>query len=197
MFIKYLIFTGRYPGIGIVGTPDPANRAGQHSQYFLHCPISYDTAKIRSRSRSVDEFDRNRRRSPAVDISVVKMEAYENEIASLVAQEIKKSAEQEGICTLHPPLSALYFTPVYIPPLVSVYVQSDDYKMMVETLKRRERERMMAEVTTEIAKEKEALLRAEREKIKKEIEESKSVEEILAENQRRIEVMCVVSGHKP
>jgi rRNA processing protein Krr1/Pno1 len=77
---------------------------------------------------------------------------------------------------------------------VAAYVESNDYKIMVENLKRRERERMMSEVSTEIEKERDALLRSEREKLKKEVEEQRSVEEIIAENQRRIDVryLCCV-----
>lgn len=71
---------------------------------------------------------------------------------------------------------------------VATYVESNEYKVMVENLKRRERERMMSEVLAEVEKEREALLKVEREKLKKEIEEKRSVDEILAENQRRIDV---------
>ena len=62
---------------------------------------------------------------------------------------------------------------------------------MVETMKRRERERIMEEIQIEIQKEKEALMIAEREKLKKEQSDRLHLEEILAENQKLIEVKPV------
>ena len=59
---------------------------------------------------------------------------------------------------------------------------------MVENLKRRERERILNEINIEIAKEKEILLKAEHDKLIKEQEEKLKLEEILAENHRKIEV---------
>lgn len=92
-------------------------------------------------------------------------EQIENEIATLVAKKVKACAEEE----------------------VRRYVAGDEYKLMVENMKRRERERVMEEVREEIAREKAALLTAEREKLTKEVDENDRLEEILAENQRKIE----------
>lgn len=59
---------------------------------------------------------------------------------------------------------------------------------MVDVMKRRERERVMSEVIGQIQAEKEALLNAERLKENSQ----KSVDEILFENQRKIEVKVLV-----
>jgi len=59
---------------------------------------------------------------------------------------------------------------------------------MVEAMRRRERERVVAEVALQMQGEREALLRAERDRLQKEVEDSLAHREILAENQRKIEV---------
>lgn len=62
---------------------------------------------------------------------------------------------------------------------------------MVETMKRRERERMMETVNSIIAAEREAILKTHRQTIECEVEEAKKVQNILAENQRKIEVLII------
>jgi hypothetical protein len=52
---------------------------------------------------------------------------------------------------------------------VRVYVESEEFRMMVENLKRRERERVWAEIEKEIAEEKERLLSKARADLHKEV----------------------------
>lgn len=98
-------------------------------------------------------------------VDVTDMASIETATAHRVAREIKKCAHDE----------------------VQEYLASEDFKQMVENLKRRERERLLQDVTLQIAKERDAMLAQERDKLKKELAEQKSFEEILAENQKKIE----------
>ena len=54
---------------------------------------------------------------------------------------------------------------------VKEYVQSEEFKLMVESLKRRERERMLLEVQTEMEQEKSTLIATAKEKLKNELKE--------------------------
>ena len=92
--------------------------------------------------------------------------SIENQTAAIVALEVKRLAAEE----------------------VKKYTSGSEFQLMVEGLKRREREKIMAEVQEEIKREKEALLELERDQMKKERDEKRRLEEILAENQRLIEV---------
>jgi hypothetical protein len=60
---------------------------------------------------------------------------------------------------------------------------------MVDVMKRRERERVMTEIIEQIQTEKEALLQVERRKSQE--SRLKGVDEILIENQRKIEASSV------
>lgn len=71
-------------------------------------------------------------------------------------------------------------------PLVQKYLQSEQYKQMVDVMKRRERERVMTEIIQQIQAEKEALVAATQRTQSQ--EPQRSVEEILVENERKIEV---------
>lgn len=92
-------------------------------------------------------------------------EELEDESALLIAKEIKNRATEE----------------------VNKYVKSTEFHTMVESLKRREREKMMEEISELIQGEREAVLAMEREKLQKEQLESKRLQDIMAENQIRIE----------
>lgn len=70
---------------------------------------------------------------------------------------------------------------------IQKYLNSNEFKIMIESLKRREREKMLDEITTEIAKERENLLNAERKKINLELSKLRGSESILVENQKVIE----------
>lgn len=59
---------------------------------------------------------------------------------------------------------------------------------MVDVMKRRERERVMLDVINQIQAEKEELIRVEQEKLTTQIIQQKSVEEIIFENKKKIEV---------
>lgn len=59
---------------------------------------------------------------------------------------------------------------------------------MVETMKRNERERAYREIQQIIAAERDVMLQQEREKLALEKNAMRQAEEILAENQRKIEV---------
>ena len=59
--------------------------------------------------------------------------------------------------------------------------------MMVETMKRRERERILAEITVEMDAEKAVLLAAERKKMEVERETAAKAEEILLQNKLKME----------
>lgn len=65
---------------------------------------------------------------------------------------------------------------------------------MVEALRRRERERVIEEVAAQMAIEHEELLQVERAKIRKAVADSIEHEQILAENQKIIEVLLVLSS---
>lgn len=62
---------------------------------------------------------------------------------------------------------------------------------MVEAMKRRERERIVSEISELIRLEREEMLCTEKDKLRKEIADSLAYKEILAENQRKIEVALV------
>lgn len=62
---------------------------------------------------------------------------------------------------------------------------------MIEAMKRRERERMLEEINSLMTTEREALLRAEKEKLQREVADVIQFELILAENQKKIEVILL------
>ena len=122
-------------------------------------------------------------------VDITSKSSIENATAHRIAREIKKCVHEE----------------------VQRYIKTDEYKSMVENLKRRERERLLQDITLDVAKERyqtffflfflldsdsnilcqrDAILAVEREKMKKKIAEQMSSEDILADNQRKIEVSC-------
>eukprot|EP01039_Chlorochromonas_danica_P003106 gene3106-3402_t len=70
---------------------------------------------------------------------------------------------------------------------VKRYLSSEDYKVFLEDLKRRERQRLLDEVSHEIAKEKAALLQAERIKMQIEINQQIEIERIPLLNKLKME----------
>lgn len=69
-------------------------------------------------------------------VDITSAESIETATAHRVAREIKKCAQDE----------------------VQQYLGSDEFKLMVENLKRRERERLLQDITLQIAKERYFLL---------------------------------------
>lgn len=89
----------------------------------------------------------------------------EDEVAKLVAKRVKVKADEE----------------------VQRYILSDEFKAMVDTMKRRERERIFTEVQCEIEAEKVAMLASEREKLKLQRQMELDAEQILLQNKLKIE----------
>lgn len=70
---------------------------------------------------------------------------------------------------------------------VKRYLSSEDYKVFLEDLKRRERQRLLDEVSIEIAKEKAALLIVERAKMQTEVSQQIEIERIPLLNKLKME----------
>lgn len=107
----------------------------------------------------------------------------EDAIATRVAKEIRRRVEEEGAFPL-------VGRTVSLTQRMSVekYVLSSDFSSMVEAMKRRERERMMREIESQIRAERDAALAAARESLQREVRDQLLHREILAENQKKIEV---------
>mmetsp|Transcript_14775 Transcript_14775/g.20301 ORF Transcript_14775/g.20301 Transcript_14775/m.20301 type:complete len:224 (+) Transcript_14775:11-682(+) len=136
-----------------------------------HRHKSHDRQRSSDRRHKSDrhERDKPRHRSrsdriKSIDLSELEVDV-EDEVAKLVARKIKSQADEE----------------------VRLYISSNEFKSMVDTMKRRERERIMSEVQLEIEEEKSMLLAIAREKIKKEHQSKLDAEEILLQNKLRIE----------
>lgn len=98
-------------------------------------------------------------------VDLASAESLEDAAAQRAVLEIKRCADQE----------------------VKVYLNSDDFKQMVENIKRRERERLLQDIMLEVSKERDAMLAVEREKMKKSIADRHSLNDILIQNQKKIE----------
>ena len=70
---------------------------------------------------------------------------------------------------------------------VQSYILSEEFKSMVDTMKRRERERILAEVQSEIEAEKASLLHQERQKLRQQQQAELDAEQILLQNKLKIE----------
>jgi len=89
----------------------------------------------------------------------------EDEAAMIVAKEIKKKAEEE----------------------VAQYIASDEFRMMVEAMKRREREKIVTEVQQQIEEEKISMMKVEREKVQAEHQAKLDADQILHLNKLKME----------
>ncbi len=67
------------------------------------------------------------------------------------------------------------------------YLKSEEYSRYLEYLKRREREKILEEVTKEIAKEKEALLQDERKKMQSLVQQEMDHERLILQNRLKLE----------
>lgn len=99
------------------------------------------------------------------DVDITSAESLETATAQRAVREIKKCADEE----------------------VKLYISSNEFQVMVENLKRRERERLLQDIVLQVSKERDSLLAVEREKMKLSIAEKNSLEEILHQNQKKIE----------
>ena len=117
-----------------------------------------------SRPKLPDEHDDRKGRSKLLDADHLADEV-EDEVAKLVAKRVKLRADEE----------------------VQRYIVSEEFKAMVDTMKRRERERIFAEVQNEIETEKLAMLNAEKEKLKLQRQMELDAEQILLQNKLKIE----------
>ena len=89
------------------------------------------------------------------------LDRVEDDEALAAAKEIKRLAQVE----------------------VDLYINSDDFKVMIERMKQRERERILNEIEEELKSEKVRILAQEKKKLQEEIEQLKSAEEIKLQNQ--------------
>lgn len=92
-------------------------------------------------------------------------EDVEEELVLIVARRVKALAEQQ----------------------VQAYIASEEFKTMVDTMKRRERQRLLTEVQQEMEQERLAMIAEERAKMKREREQVLAAEEILLQNKLKIE----------
>jgi len=127
-----------------------------------------DRSKHHSRRHDDDKETPPRKRhadnTKTIDLNELEVDV-QDEVAKLVAKKIKSQADEE----------------------VRLYISSNEFKSMVDTMKRRERERIMSEVQLEIEEEKSMLLTIAREKLKNEHQAKLDAEEILLQNKLRIE----------
>lgn len=72
---------------------------------------------------------------------------------------------------------------------VDLYIKSEDFKLMIERMKQREREKILHEIEEELRDEKIIILAQEKKKLQDEIEKLKTAEEIKLQNQWMIEEM--------
>jgi len=89
----------------------------------------------------------------------------EDEAAYVAAQQIKQKVKDE----------------------VRRYVDSADFKSLVDSLKRAERERAMREIEAEVAAEKARLLAAEKQKVHQEVATERDAKEVLLQNKLAME----------
>lgn len=93
------------------------------------------------------------------------IERIEDKIVMAAAKEIKSKAEEE----------------------VKKYIESDDFANIVESMKRRERERILLEIEKELEKEKIELISSRKREIQKVNDEEEKSFEILLQNKIKIE----------
>ena len=126
---------------------------------------SRNKSHSRSRSPKRDRHHGSKKQKKSTTAASLDLNQLENEAAYLVATEIKEKIKEE----------------------VRKYVETDDYKALVDAVKRKERERILKEVADEMQLEKEALLTAERRKHQDEILQEKEAKEILLQNRLVVE----------
>jgi hypothetical protein len=123
-------------------------------------------SKFSDRSRSRDkDYERYEKAINVKKRNTNSIDHLENEAAAAMAKEIKAIADAE----------------------VKNYLESDEFKSMVEAMKRREREKILIEVQQELEKEKKSILLLEREKLKFEQQAVHDAQEILLQNKLKIE----------
>jgi hypothetical protein len=70
---------------------------------------------------------------------------------------------------------------------IAIYSDSNEFKALLEEMKRKKREEMLSKIDEDIKAERESFLAAERAKAEKEAEEQRRLEEVMEENRRKVE----------
>lgn len=70
---------------------------------------------------------------------------------------------------------------------IAIYSDSNEFKALLEEMKRKKREEMLSKIDEDIKAERESFLAAERAKAEKEAEEQRRLEEVMNENRRKVE----------
>lgn len=70
---------------------------------------------------------------------------------------------------------------------IAIYSDSNEFKALLEEMKRKKREEMLSKIDEDIKAERESFLAAERAKAEKEAEEQRRLELVMEENRRKVE----------